>query len=305
VAEAIDRLQRAFLADDYDGLCAGMTREASRHAGQAAHGEVTTCGRDVRRLLALIRKGGGWRHAGAPRVVDVEADGSHATATVALDRHWQARIPLTRAGGRWQLSGFFGAPPRRAQQTVGSIAASRFPPAEGTEAEVVDAAGTPCPDLSTEQYPVISGGCRIDLSSRVGPLSVLTPFGYFKLDECSIDLRIRVDGSGRTWTEAFEVSGPPESVACGDVNACYEATGQLIPWRGRIHPADDDGFLHRVDMCLRTCVGNFIGELTFRFSRVDGGWRAEPVDGGGDTGFRFDGPFRVRGAFDVQPAEGG
>lgn len=306
VAAAIDRLQRAFVDDDYEGVCAGMTRAAARHAGEAAHGDVTTCERDVRRLFELIRQGDGWRHAGAPRVTDVRVDGSDAMATVALDRRWQARVPLTREDGRWRLSGFFGAPPSSAERTARSIADAAFPPRGSGSIEVVDGDGAPCPDLSEAAFPQVSGGCRIEMSTPDVPLTILTPLGDFEFERCSIAYRVRVDASGRTWTEDFEVDGSPESVACGDVNACYDfEREQLVPWRGRIYRQPGGDFVHRVDMCLRTCVGYFVGDLEVRLWEQDGRWRAEPVAGGGDTGFRFHSPLRVKGAFDLMSAEGG
>jgi hypothetical protein len=122
VTTSIDRLQQALVDDDYAGVCAGMTHAAARHAGEAAHGDATTCEPDVRRLFGLIRKSGGWRQAGAPRVTDVAVDRADAMATVALDRRWRARVPLSRRDGRWRLSGFFGAPPSRAERVASSIA---------------------------------------------------------------------------------------------------------------------------------------------------------------------------------------
>jgi hypothetical protein len=301
VAAAIHRLQRAFADDDYAGVCAEITPAAARYAGQAAHGDPTTCKRDVRRLFGLIRKGNGWRHAGAPLVTDVAVNGSRATATVALDRRWRAQIPLTRTDGRWRLSGLFGAARGHAQQVMRATVESDFPPPGGAPVEVTGADGKPCPALSETRFPAISGGCRIDLSSRIAPLTMLTPLGDFKFDECSIDYRVLVDAAGRTLTDEFQVLGDRRSVACGDVNGCYDfAAAELVPWRGRIYPDGEDGFVHRMDMCLSTCVGYFVGELKLRLWREDGAWRAQPIDGGGDTGFRFDHLLKARGELDIR-----
>jgi hypothetical protein len=140
------------------------------------------------------------------------------------------------------------------------------------------------------------------MSTRAMPLTILTPLGDFEFERCAIAYRVRVDASGRTWTEGLEVEGDPQtSAACGDVDACYDFEREATaPWRGRIYPQDDGRFLHRVDMCLRTCVGYFVGKLEVELWQEDGAWRAKPVNGGGDTGFRFDAPLRVKGDFDVE-----
>jgi hypothetical protein len=302
VTEAIDDLQRAFASKDYTALCAGVTQAAAKQAGTAGHGTPTTCRRNVRRLFRMIEKGNGWRHVGAPRVTSVKVDGRAAMATVALDERWQARIPLAREAGRWRLSGLFGASPRQARQTMADIADADFPPAGGEPVRVVDGEGRPCPVLSETKFPSVSGGCRIDLSSAIMPLTILTPFGDFQFSRCSFDYHVHVDATGRTWNTDFQVNGDTKSAACGDVNECYDLQAMaLIPWRGRIVPDGNGQYLHRVDMCLATCVGNFIGELVVRLSHDDRGWRGEPVDGSGNSGFRFDGPLAVKGRFDIQP----
>ena len=231
---------------------------------------------------------------------NVEVDGAKAVATVALDRRWRARAWLDRQDGRWRLSGLFGTPPGLAQRTAEEIADASFPAARGSGVEAPNGDGEPCPDLSQAAYPKVSGGCRVELSTPVIPLTILTPFGDFEFERCAIDYRVRVDSSGRTWTEDFEVTGDERSVACGDVNPCYDySVEDLAPWRGRIHPDGQDAFVHRTDMCLQTCVGHFVGELTMRLVRDGDAWRAEPVDGGGDSGFRFDSPLRVKGDLDI------
>jgi hypothetical protein len=300
VTEAVDRLQEAFVADDVDGVCDLVTRGAQLQAGSAAHGDPTTCERDLRKLFSMIEKGGGWRAQGEPRVTAVEADGDHAVATVALDRRWKAELPFARRNGTWRLNGFFGVPTQRAQSVSGAIPRASFPPAEGAGVEVLDADGSPCPALTDEDYPVVGGGCGIRISSRGMPMNILTAFGYFKFDDCSLDYRVRVDGEGRTWTEPIEVEGaagakPTDSGGCGDVATCFnEALDESVPWRGRLRGDGSGGFVHHVDMCLRTCVGSFIGDLVVRLIPEGDGWRAEAVDGGGPAGFRFEGPLTVR-----------
>lgn len=300
VTRTIDRLQRAFADEDYEGFCAWVTPSAARFAGEAAHGDATTCERDVRRLFNLIRKGGGWRHVGAPRVVDVKVDGPTATATVALDRRWQAPIALARSDGRWRLNGLFGAAPKQAVRTALATEDTDFPPADDP-VEVSDGYGFRCPRL-TGDYPRLDGGCRLELSGRTAPIDIVTPFGDFQFSKCWIAYDVRVDATGRTWTEEFEVEGGPENEGCADVGSCYDETrGVGVPWRGRIYK-DGDDLIHRMDACIGTCVGYFVGRLTVRLERDGDRWRAEPVNGGGKTGLRFVSPLAVKGRLDVAAA---
>lgn len=296
VTQAIDRLQRTFAQRDYSGFCALVTPTAARDAGEAAHGDATTCKRDVRRLFDLIRDGGGWRHVGAPRVIDVTQRGDTATALVALDRRWQAQVAMARRDGRWRLDGLFGTPRRPALRISDSTPDSEFPPPRGTPLEVSGSDDALCPDLSEAGYPKTAGGCRLRLTGAMAPLTMLTPFGDFQFERCSIAYTVRVDSSGRTWTEDFDVDSNRETTACGDVNACYDYDLEdLVPWRGRLHASGDDTLVHEMDMCLSTCVGYFVGKLEMRLERDDDGWRATPINGGGDTGFRFDNPLTVKG----------
>jgi hypothetical protein len=301
VTAAIDRLQRAFAARDYRRLCADVTPAAARDAGEAAHGDATTCERDLRRLFDLVREGGGWRHVGRPRVTDVRVEGASAVATVALDRRWRARAWLTRRDGRWRLSGLFGTPLRLAERAGATIEDASFPPA-GDGLTAADATGSPCPALSAARYPELAGGCRIRLRTRIVPLTILTPFGDFEFSRCSLDYSVRVGPDGSTWTEDFEVEGgAPGSEACGDVNGCYDQVAEsLLPWRGRLRPSGDGEFVHETDMCLRTCVGYFVGKLRVRLVEEDDGWRAEPIDGGGETGIRFNDQLAVQGDLRLQ-----
>jgi hypothetical protein len=301
--QTIDRLQRAFAKRDYRGFCAWVTPSAARSVGMAAHGEATTCERDVRRLFGLIRKGGGWRHVNAPRVVDVKVQGDTATAIVALDRRWRAQVALARRDGRWSLNGLFGQPVGPSRRLAERIDKTDFPPPGRTAVEVKDGNGTPCPELSEADYPAVKGGCRIQTAGRITPFTMLTPFGDFQFDRCSIAYRVRVDASGRTWTDEFNVEGDPKNPvsACGDVNACFDyKREELAPWRGRIYPDGRGGYVHRMDMCLQTCVGYFVGKLNMRMVRDGDSWRAIPIDGGGDTGFRFDSPLLVKGDIDLE-----
>lgn len=299
VTTAVQDLRRAFLASDYEGICARMTAAAKREAGSAAHSEPTTCVPDVRKLFGLIEKGDGWRNRGEPRVTKLTLEGDQATATVALGQQL-ADIPFVKEGGEWKLNGFFGGPLKRAESYQRRVQRTPFPAAQApsalgdTTVEVRNRDDDACPDLSEAQFPVITGGCKFDVSSGKVPLtmSLLTIFGDFQFERCRLDYRVYADGAGRTWIDRIEVNGDVDG-ACGDVNACYSKEGAVLPWKGRLRNNGDGSFIHRIDMCLRTCVGSFTGDLVVRMAPEEDGWRAEPLNGGGQTGFRFDGPLAV------------
>lgn len=298
VTEAVDRLQRAFAERDYADFCRSVTPRAARDAGLAAHGKATTCERDVRRLFNLIRKGSGWRHVNAPRVINVDVQGTTATAIVALDRRWRAQIALANRSGRWRLDGLFGTPSggvlRRAEQTVDNA----FRRGSSPYLKVEDGSGKPCPDVSESDYR-IRGGCQAEVKGRIAPITMLTPFGDFEFARCAISYRVRVDAAGRTWTEQFEVAGDAKSVACGDVGSCFEGD-RTVPWPGRISPDGNGGFIHRMDACISTCVGHFVGKLNMRLLRDGDRWKAVPIHGGGSTGFRLDNPLVMSGSLALE-----
>ncbi len=299
-AAAIDVLQRAFVERDYAQICRGITNEAAKDAGNAGHGDPTTCPRDVRRLLGMIHDGGGIRHEGKPRVVDVEASGSKAVVTVALDRRWQARVPMSKVEGSWRLSGFFGTSTVDAERAAKEIPGNDFPAAGGAPVRATRSDGSPCPPVSEDDYPEVRGGCTVKVTGKVAPLTILTVLGDFKFDECALNYRIRIDPSGRTWTDEVQVEGNPKNVTCGDVNACYDRAHETeVPWRGRLQTSPDGSFIHRTDMCMTTCVGGFVGELRVRLVPEGDAWRGLPIDGGGDSGLRFDNELAVRGDLEL------
>jgi hypothetical protein len=296
VADAIERLQDALARNDHAGVCAGLTSAAARQAGEAGHGTPTTCPRDVRRLFGMIDKGGGWLED-APRVVDVEVDGRLATATVALDPQREARVPMRRVGDDWRLSGAFGMTPEQSRPIARAAATTdSFPPAGPRPVTVSDRDGNPCPALSAKGYPKPSGGCRLTVEGPKMPIEILTAFGSFRFDECPISYGVRIDSSGRTWIDDLQVEAPPDSPGCGDINRCLDIKARrLTPWRGRLSADGSDSVIHRSAVCIMTCVGDFVGDLTVRLTRDGDGWHAEPLDNAGDSGFQFDSPLRVDG----------
>jgi hypothetical protein len=291
VTDAVNELQEAFLASDEKRVCARMTAAARNQMGQIGHEDPTRCPRDLHRVLGMIEKGGGWRHKGQPRVADVETHKDQGVATITRDDGWRAGLPFSKRSGAWKLDGFFGVSPEDATRVAASIRKASFPAAASAGVEVSDKDGA-CPRLSDTRFPRVSGGCQLKMSSgRDLRMTALTPFGDFKFDDCSIDYRVRVDRSGRTWTTGVDVYG--HGAACGDVNECVDQH-ELVPWRGRIRRDGNGGFVHVMRVCLRTCVGFFAGTLRMRLSHDDDGWRAELADADGNTGFRFAGPLAVR-----------
>jgi hypothetical protein len=300
VSAAVERLQRAFVARDYGRLCAGITPAAARTIGDTALGGATTCERDLQRLFELIEQGGGWRHEGRPRVVDVDFDLT-SIVSVALDEHWRADVELVEHGGRWLLNGLFGAGVDQAEDLVRKGAeAPPWPPIDRQVAALRDE-GERCPAVSEQAYPDIAGGCRIRLSTPVVPLTILGPFGYFELDRCSLEFQVRVGPVARAWIDDFDASGGPGSDACEDIASCYVPKSERrFPWEGRIYASGKDRFVHRATMCVRTDFGEFVGELTIEFQRDGDGWHVVPVNGGGATGLRFDSPLSMEGELELK-----
>jgi hypothetical protein len=298
VAADVRTLQAAFAAGDMAALCRQMTKPAVRQAGGFVHGLPTLyCERDLRRAFKILRDGGGWR-ATRPAVSRISARSGRATATLAhRDGKWKADVPLTDSGGRWKLAGFFGADVAEVAAIEKSSQARPFPAPRGEAVEVADVDGRACSDLSDSEYPQITGGCSFTVSDRTVPVRMLTPFGEVDFGNCAISYRVSVDASGRTWTDRWEAT---THAACSDIDPCKEGSFDYHPWKGRLVKDGRGGYLHHMDMCLRTCIGTFVGDLVMRMVRDQKGWRVEPTDQGA-SGFRFDGPLAVRGKqIDVQ-----
>jgi hypothetical protein len=303
VTAVVEDLQTAFSRRDLDGICELLTDDGRLQAGSSGHRGPTSCRSGVRRLLAIVRdRADGWRLPGEPRVVAVEADGDRAQATVALDRRWQADVPLARRHGEWRLDSFFGVPPRAVERLTTTFRRRPFPPAAGGEVEVSRAGGEACPGLPPQPGPQASAGCGVGVSSGRIPLAVLTPLGYLQLEDCLVSYGVLVDGAGRTWTDSFDVDGTFGD-ACGDFNSCWiESAQDVMPWKGRIRSDGEGGLVHHTHVCIESAVGSFAGELVLPMERSGRGWRYEPVDGGGRTGFRLGGPLTFETDLDIRPA---
>jgi len=287
-------LQESFEAGDEDGICARMSRDAQRQAGKVAHGEPTTCQRDVARALHLIEEGGGWLEQARPRVVAMRSRGRSATVTLAAGR-WRAEVPLVEESGSWRLASFFGMAPRPFARLQRATPRRSFP-RPGRSVTAADGSGSPCGALSAARYPRISGGCVLRVSGE-STIQMMTPFGGFEFSRCHISYRIHVDAEGRTWTDGWQVKYRPRS-GCGDLWSCIrkDARVDYLPWKGRIRADGSGGFEHHMQLCLRTCIGPFAGVLVMRIaSDPDGRRRRLASDDSGTTGFRLADPLDVRG----------
>lgn len=299
VTSDIKKLRRAFLAEDIPGICRLLTDSAKHSAGIAVHSTPTTCTKDVRKLFKVIDKGNGWEYEGMPRVTGMTVKNGRATALMSLGQRL-IEVPMAKVDGEWKLDGFFGTPRELAVSFAEEGRSRPFPAAVpenalgDTRVAVRDAEGAPCAELSDKQFPQIAGGCEVHAVS-VEPLqlSVLTPFGSFDFEKCTISYRVLADRAGRTWTDTFDAVGDPNG-ACGDVNACFDKKETLLPWKGRLRSDGEGGFYHRMNACLFTCVGTFTGDFVMHLTPDAKGWRAEPLNGGTQTGFRFEGSLAIQ-----------
>jgi hypothetical protein len=298
--DSVHELQELFADGDAGGVCALITRRAAIQAGEMGHGKPVSCRRDVVRAFTMIKEGGGWLNEDKPVVDDVETDGDLAWATLAArDDGWRARVPLRREAGRWKLDAFFGI--REPEFARIEKAGPRRPfPQVVRPVKALTADGAPCPAITARDFPKVAGGCVLKAPTRTVPIEVLTPFGAFKFGDCSVTYKMHVDGSGKTWLADWEVDGSDTS-GCSDISQCVVPGPSRVepwveqPWRGQIRGDGSGGFVHHVDLCLNTCVGQFAGDFSMRLAPDGDRWRVQPADTGA-TGFRIAAPLPVSGA---------
>jgi len=298
---AARELQRAFADGDIEKVCALMSASAREAAGRIAHASPTRCVPDVRKVVSMLEKGGGLRGS-APRIARVAGTGGRRTVTFAANRGWRADVPFVKQGGRWRLDAFFGAGTKRLDHAERTAPRLAFPAAGGPPIEASDRTGTPCAEVSTARFPRVFGGCSLRVKQRRVPIRILTPFGAFKFADCNVNYSIHVDQTGRSWTDRWDFVGPDES-GCSDLNQCVlPKTSLHQPSKGRFAVERGNRYVHRAHLCLRTCVGPFVGELVVTVARTPNGWRARQKSEGA-TGFKIDGELAVLSqGFDLRPA---
>ena len=290
VKDALRALQRSVEAGDRPGLCARMDATAKRQAGLVAHGRQDACVEDLGEAFEVIDSGGGLRGLRRSSVVAVAAEEDQATATVALDGHGRVDVPLARGDSGWRLGSFFGTPPAEAEAAAAASRTATIA-GDGQVVTVADGPGMPCFPLFDAGYPRLDGGCRVGASSSSVRVTIGTAFGHFEFGECELGYRIVTDGKGGAWTDSLSLRGPDNlNNGCADIRECENSAGDPLPWRGRISVMPDGSYLHRMNACLDTCIGFYVGPLTMRLSRDHRGWHATADNAGvGNSGMRFDG----------------
>lgn len=290
-AAAVRELQEAFADEDPERICEGMTRDAQIQAAQVAGVVPTTCERDVRRAFSVIAEGG-WGDSEQPVVKRVDAKERRATATVEDQEDWRTDVALAREAGTWKLSGFVGLPDRQFQELEDELRASPFPAPSPRPVEVREGSGKACPRVRVRKEAFVTGGCSFRVSGTEVPIRVLTPFGRFKISNCSVTYRVTVDRDARTWTTAVKFDNPFEH-GCAEIVPCLTNEARFRPWSGRLEPYRLANYTHRTLICLRSHVGLFGGELVTHLARRGGDWQVEPSDEG-TAGFKIDGQVLMR-----------
>jgi hypothetical protein len=169
--------------------------------------------------------------------------------------------------------------------------------AAGGAVAVADGTGAPCWPLLADRYPHVAGGCVVGAGARRVRLTIGTAFGGFTFGTCELAYRVLVDRKGHTWTDSVVFRGPRNvNNGCSDVGACEDAANDPLPWRGRVSVVRDGRFVHRMDVCLDTCIGRYVGPLEVTLSRHGRGWRATAANVGiGRSGLRLDGRLALGG----------
>lgn len=158
----------------------------------------------------------------------------------------------------------------------------------------------PCPAIDVSDPKQPRGGCVVE-TVATGDVEIVirTVVGDMLFGDCSYDLDMRVDGSGRTYLQEVAVGGPSP---CNDMNSCDRRNPK--PWRGQIEAGPGGRLTHVLDACFDTCMGQFAGELRLDLKRVGGRW-VQTADRAvtGDSGYQLDGRWRLAPSdLDIRPS---
>jgi hypothetical protein len=283
VEAAVEELQRAYADGDARKACAAMTFDVQLEVGSSGHNAPSLCPRDLRRAWRYLRDERERGYATPPGVTTVRVDGNRATVTIEPVHDATTRVAMVEDRGRWKLASFYG--------TVPSTREDAAPPRPGDGAAVMPVAsgGRPCARVDTGDTARIRGGCGIEARGKM-TMIVRTAFGAFRFARCGMRLVVRIDGRGRTWTKPLGISN---NGVCGDVDFCIDKRNVRRPWLGEIRRTR--GLEHRVNLCFRTCIGQFQGEVAMDLRDDRNGWRIEATDRTlGVGGLEIDGRWQAR-----------
>jgi hypothetical protein len=111
IEEAFGELRRAYLTEDYPGICARMSTAVQREIGQLGHDEPTTCVRDMAQNMSAAVLSP--RDRVDPKIEEIEVDGDRATVLATLGGTTPGNVHFVKQDGDWKLDQLFGttAPP--------------------------------------------------------------------------------------------------------------------------------------------------------------------------------------------------
>ncbi len=266
IEAVFDRAATAFADRDARTLCRLLSPRGKLLVGSSGHEErPLNCRQDVRRFIDATLP---YRAGPRPEIVDVaETDDGRASAHVRLPSGATVTLPFTESsGGDWQLDGFFDAS-LSLLQAVNYPEANRLtvapdpapPDADNVTVRDGRTSRRPCPNviMDANEYPLVSGGCVLEVKAEAIGMSVWGPFGVLPYGDCEVSYALHVDSAGRAWLTDFLVMGRNP---CVDTVACYDRDKQNIPWAATITRTGDDRLRIRLDdICLDTCMGRFRG----------------------------------------------
>lgn len=296
VTSAFTRAQAAFARGDAEALCRMLSPDGRLAVGSSAHEtRPIDCPQDISKFIASMHP---YRAGPRPQIAVAKALGDDdAIAEVSTPGGRTATLPFAKTRGGWRLDALYDAS-LSSLQAVGypeydSLAVDTIPdePDAGS-ATVRDATASgrpPCPPVraDADEFPVVSGGCLLRVTTDEVPMSVWGPFGVLPYGDCTVRYSVRVDGSGRAWIVDFRIDG---SNPCVDTVQCLDDASQKAPWAATVDRSDDGRLLLRIpDACLDTCIGRFRGAWDMEMTETARGWRLRFPPSLGTTGWRVDG----------------